>query len=97
MDEDIKKFSIQLRVRRVIHEDAYIAVPATGRIVEENAEGKGSIDFDAFVAEAIRLSQSEGVDWQVEKTEIEAHPMQNPRPEDRRLFNGYDVSPYVED
>lgn len=90
MTEEPKTFSITLRLRRAIYEDAYVAVPVTDAIVKANDDGTGSIDFEAFVAEAIRISGDERVEWKVEETQIEPHPIQGPLPEDRSLFDAYD-------
>ena len=83
--------SILLRVRRITYEDAYIVVPVTSKIIKESANGKGSIDTDAFVAEAIRLSKYPSVEWKVENVTTEAHPMQQPKPSDRHAFDGFSV------
>ena len=89
MSEEPKTHSIALHLRRTIHEDAFVAVPVTNAILQRNEDGTTSIDFEAFVAEAIRVSQSEGVDWQVEESKIEPHPVQCPLPEGRRSFDAF--------
>jgi hypothetical protein len=93
MSEEQKTVSVGLHVRRVVHEDAYVAVLVTNDLLKVNEDGTASLDFEKFVAEAIRLSQSEGVDWKVEETSIEPHPIQGPIPEGRRSFDSYDSAP----
>jgi hypothetical protein len=82
---------IQLRVRRIVCEDAYVAVPVTQAVMKKEPEPDGTfrIDFDAFVAEGIRLSESPEVDWQMEEGSTVAHPTQRPTPEGRRVFDGH--------
>jgi hypothetical protein len=81
--------SIMLRVRRTRVEDAYVAVPVTDAIVDVESDGTGSINFEAFVAEALRISGNPLVEWQVESTEVATHPEQRPLPEGRRCFDAY--------
>lgn len=92
-EDESKTYSIALHLQRVVTEDAYVAVPVTAAIITANADGTGSIDYEAFVAEAIRISQSEGVDWKVEETRIEPHPVQSPLPEGRQMFDPYRSTP----
>lgn len=83
-----KRVSIQLRVRRIVHEDAYILVPVTDAVLQRRADGSVGIDFDALVAEAARLSTAPGVDWKQETVEATvAHPIQGPLPEGRFSFS----------
>lgn len=81
--------SIQLRVRRISVEDAYVAVPVTSTIVDAQPDGSGRINVEAFVAEALRISSDPRVQWQVESTEVSAHPQQGPLPEGRQRFDAY--------
>ena len=90
MNEAEKTYSIALRLRRVRVEDAYVAVPVTDAIIKPNQDGTGSIDFEAFVAEAVRISENEGVEWKLEESQTQAHPAQGPLPENRRMFDAYD-------
>jgi hypothetical protein len=84
--------SILLRVRRTTVEDAYVAVPVTEAIVDVQPDGTGSINFEAFVAEALRLSGDPRVQWQIESTGVATHPEQGPLPEGRRCFDAYHPS-----
>ena len=52
----------------------------------KNDETRG-IDFDAFVAEGIRLSQDSTVEWRIEGCAIEAHLIQQPKPDGRTEFD----------
>ncbi len=96
MTGEQKTVSITLRLRRVIYEDAYVAVPVTNAIIKVNEEGRGSIDFDAFVGEAIRIGEDARVEWKAEEMRIEAHPLQGPVPEGRFLFDAYYSEPGVQ-
>ena len=92
MSEEKKTYSIALHLRRVTHEDAYVSVFVTDAITKENADGTRSIDFDAFVAEAIRVSKNDEVEWKTEESYTEPHPIQCPLPEGRRAFDSYYLS-----
>ena len=80
---------IVLRLQRTIVEDAYVAVPMTSAIMKPEPEPDGTyrIDFDAFVREAIRLSEDETVDWAREQRTVAPHPTQQPVPTGRRVFD----------
>jgi hypothetical protein len=87
MSEEPKSYPIRLRVRRVIHEDAYVAVPVTDANMMERADGTFGIDTDALIAEAIRISHDPRVEWQQESADTQPHPLQKPMPEDRKCFD----------
>lgn len=92
MSDEPKTYSIALRVRRITVEDAYVAVPVTDAIMKSKDDGTSTIDFEAFVTEAIRISNAPRVDWRMESSHSEAHPEQGPKPEDRRCLDAFDVS-----
>ncbi|MCL1838937.1 MAG: hypothetical protein FWG47_06460 [Propionibacteriaceae bacterium] len=75
--------SLLLRVRRTITSDAFISVPITNAMMAEHSDGSSRMDMDLLFADGIAYAAGEGVDWQVEDTVIEVHPIQKPIPEDR--------------
>jgi hypothetical protein len=81
--------SIMLHIRRTIVEDAFVAVPVTGAIMMENADGTASLDWDAFVAEALRIGSDQQVEWKIELSQMEPHPAQVPLPGDRHCFDAF--------
>lgn len=89
MSEEPNTYSIALHLRRTIQQDAFVAVPLTNAITRQNEDGTASIDFEAFVAEAVRISQREGVDWQIEESVTEPHPIQCPLPEGRKSYDAF--------
>jgi hypothetical protein len=89
MSENPQTYSIMLRVRRVTVEDAYVAVPVSDSILTPDDEGTARINFDAFVAQAIRISGDPRVERQTESTTTEAHPVQRPLLDGRRSFDAY--------
>lgn len=89
MPEENTTYSIMLRIRRVIEEDAYISVPVSDKIMELAADGTYRVNFEAFVTEAMRLSEHPQVEWQVETVQKDVHPMQMPKPENRQVFDGF--------
>ena len=95
--ENPETYSLALRVRRVTCEDAYVAVPVTRSLTKENADGTRSIDFEAFVAEAIRISADPRVQWKLEESGTEPHPEQGPKPDGRNSFDAHyagEVEPF---
>lgn len=91
MDKEPEVYSIVLHLRRVVYEDAFVSVPVTSRIVDTDEEGKGSINYDKFVAEALKLGNDSRVEWKTESAETEVHPLQMPVPKDRNTFRGIDA------
>jgi hypothetical protein len=87
MNDETGTYCIALRLRRTTREDAYVNVPLTDAIMKQNEDGTNGIDYDAFVAEAIRLSGSAKVQWQTETCRIQPHPLQSPRPEGRAAYD----------
>ncbi|GAA4036571.1 hypothetical protein GCM10022409_21860 [Hymenobacter glaciei] len=88
-DEAQQTYSVQLRLRRVIHEDAYVSVLIDEKVVQLQKDGTSTIDFEKFVAEAIRISAAPEVDWQVEGIQTDAHPIQAVRPVDRDVVDSF--------
>ena len=89
MNEQPKTTSIVFHLRRVVHQDAFVAVPVTDAIMKLDENGQPSIDWDAFVAQATQLGQHEGADWQVEEMQTAPHPVQCPIPEGRQVLDGF--------
>ena len=81
-----KTYSIALRLRRVIYEDAYVRVPVTAAVIEERKDGTRGINFDALVAEGIRIGGDKRTEWKFESSTSECHPLQQAPPEDRLRF-----------
>jgi len=80
-------------LRRVTYEDAYIAVPVTEAVVKPKPDGSMGIDPEAIFAEGIRIGQDSRVEWQLESSHTEAHPIQQAAPEGRqKLDTFYDQS-----
>jgi hypothetical protein len=82
-------YSIALRLRRVTYEDAYIAVPVTDAVVRPKPDGSLGIDPDALWAEGIRIGQDSRVEWQIESSKTEAHPIQQAAPDGRQKFDAF--------
>ena len=75
---DPKTISILLRLRRITIEDGYVAVPLTS-----------ITDPDALTREGLRLASDPRIEWQVEERNVECHPIQKPRPEDRAVLDPF--------
>jgi len=83
----METYSIALRLRRITYEDAYIAVPVNDAIVRKAEDGSLRVDSQAMIAEGIRISQDGRVEWQVESTSTEVHPLQQAAPDGRYSFD----------
>jgi len=83
-------YSISLRLRRVVYEDAYVAVPVTDAIMKPKPDGSMGIDPELLWAEGIRISQDSRVEWQAESAKTEPHPIQMAPPEGRYQFYAID-------
>jgi hypothetical protein len=92
MSEEKNTYSIALRVRRTTFEDAYVAVPVTEGITKQNEDGTVGINVEAFLAEAIRISQDPRVEWKIESRHSEPHPEQCPMPDGRSKFDAFYAS-----
>jgi hypothetical protein len=70
-------YSISVRLRRTVHEEAFVSVPVTAEVMrpEPDEDGRYRLDTEKLFAEAVRMG-IEGGDWQVEATEVEVHPIQ---------------------
>ena len=84
-----KTYSVQLRLRRVTHEDASVSVLMDDKVMQRNADGTGKIDWEKLVAEAVRVSQTPGVDWRVESSGTAPHPLQSVRPDHRTVVESF--------
>lgn len=85
----VNSYSIALRLRRIIYEDAYVAVPVTDAIMKQNPDGTMEFDPDALTAEGIRIGQDARAEWQVESIVTEPHPIQRAAPEERKTFDAF--------
>ena len=90
-NEESQTYSVQLRLRRVTYEDAYVSVLIDEKVMQEQEDGTGRIDFEKFVAEAVRISATSDVDWQVESTQTDVHPTQNESPPHRGIVDSLDL------
>lgn len=82
-------YSIALRVRRTIIQDAYISVPVTEAILNEQPDGTARINSEALFAEGIRISAHHAVEWQNEALSTDIHPIQQAAPEGRKSFDAF--------
>jgi hypothetical protein len=77
---------IQLRLQRTIQEDAYISIPWTEAIMSKKADGTLELDTEKLVALAIETGNKPGVEWKQENLVINPHPIQGPKPDERKIF-----------
>jgi hypothetical protein len=89
MPSDQDTYSIQVRLRRTCHEDAFVSVPVTDAIVDRQPDGTGRINPKALVAAAMQISKDPRVEWKRESMETTMHPVQCPLPEGRSSFDAF--------
>ncbi|MGI4872777.1 MAG: hypothetical protein ACRYFX_16580 [Janthinobacterium lividum] len=92
MSDDNKTYSIRLRLRREIIQDAYVSVFVDEKVVTQQEDGSFKLDMEKLTAEAIRISNDPRMDWQTESTRTEPHPLQAVMPEDRSVLDSSEVS-----
>lgn len=83
MKDEKKAYLIRLRLRRIVHEDAYIAVPVTDAIMKKKKDGSLGMDFEKFAGEGIKLGKQPNVEWKIESVITQVHPVQKEMPGDR--------------
>ena len=74
-------YSISLRVKKVIHEYAYVSVPVTPELFVVDGNGDYKLDTDKFLEVGVELGKKEGLKWYKEVEEIMVHDIQGPPPE----------------
>ncbi|MGW0908669.1 hypothetical protein [Streptomyces sp. NPDC002853] len=69
-------YSISVRLQRTTVEEAYVSVPVTDALMQEERAEDGSyrLDTQKFVAAAIELQG--GADWAPEDQQVALHPIQ---------------------
>ena len=89
MASDQDTYSIQIRLRRIYYEDAFVSVPVKDEIVEPQPDGTGRINPQALVAAAIEIGNNPRVEWKRESVETVMHPVQGPMPAGRSSFDAF--------
>ena len=76
-DGDEPTYSISTRLQRVTEYEAYVSVPVTPAVMQDEPDANGSyrIDPEKLWAEAVRLGQ-ETDDWRPTDTRVMPHPIQ---------------------
>lgn len=85
--EPPSSYSIALRVQRTTVEYAYLRIPITEAVVEEQPDGSGRINAEKLVAEGQRMAQSPEMIWYPESQTIEPHPWQQAPSENEQYSN----------
>jgi hypothetical protein len=78
-----KTFSISVRLRRTITEEAFVLVPVTEAVKQDkpDEEGRFSLDADKVMNAAINLGSDPATRWKQEGPAIvEVHPIQSAPP-----------------
>ena len=83
--------SISVRVRRTIREDAYVTVLVREELTTLDPDGTRRLDGARVLARAVELSATPGLDWQLEESSAEVHPVQRARPDDRRALHEHEL------
>lgn len=83
MDER-KTYSISVRLRRTITEEAFVSVPVNSEVIDPVPDQDGShhIDGKKLTEVAVRMGTDSGVQWVAEgQSHVEVHPVQTRPPE----------------
>ena len=64
-------------------------MPVTAKLTETRQDGTVGINAEAFLVEALIVSQSPNVEWGIENCEVTPHPEQRDAPEGRRRFDSF--------
>jgi hypothetical protein len=83
-------YSVNIRLKRVTIEYAYVIVPVTDDMIKPVSQGEGRIDVERVMRRAIQMGQSPGLAWYPESRVVEPHPIQKPQTLDRSV-NGEDA------
>lgn len=76
--EGVPTHSISVRLQRTTTEFAYVSVPVTDDLMDEQADGTGRIDVATMVQRAIEMGGAAGVAWHPEEQRVQPHPIQAP-------------------
>ncbi len=79
-------YSICIRLRRTVIEDAFVRVPLTDDIMEPipEAEGQSHVDPEKVMRAAVRLGSDFSTQWIAEDQPlVEPHPIQKAPPAER--------------
>jgi hypothetical protein len=87
MSNEQRSYSIRLRLRRTIIQDAYVSVPVTDAVTRQDEDGEWRVDGEAVFAAGVELGNDARVEWKTEEETTEAHPMQTRMPDDRFCFS----------
>jgi hypothetical protein len=80
-----KSFSIQVVIRRVTTEIAFVHVPVGDAVLlPADEEGNRRLDTDKMLAAAVAMGSAPGTSWAVDGVpEISVNPIQMPHPDSR--------------
>ena len=72
-----KTFSISVRLRRTIFEEACVSVPVDRNVVSPDSDGELRLDGDKVMKAAIRLGADPSIHWSRDgEPNIDPHPIQ---------------------
>lgn len=94
---DARTYSIQVRLQRTTVEDGYVSVPITGAVTMQHEDGSTRVDGAAVFAAALRMGADPRVEWKAETTQVQVHPLQMERPENRSTLDGFYDLPQAND
>lgn len=78
-----RTYSIAVRLRRTVTEEAYVSVPVSDEVMspEPDENGNYHLDGDKVMEAAVNLGSDPKTHWKIEgKPVIEPHPIQMARP-----------------
>jgi hypothetical protein len=84
IDDEDRIYSISLRLRRVTYEYAFVKVPVTDAVIDQQPDGSGRLNGKRVFDVGVELGRSSEVVWYPEEQSIEPHPLQTPPPQQAR-------------
>ncbi|MFG2692974.1 hypothetical protein [Kitasatospora sp. NPDC048407] len=69
-------YSISVRLRRTTVEEAYVSVPVTDAVMQDEPDADGSQHLDAAKVFAVALELGASAEWLPEDGRVVVHPIQ---------------------
>lgn len=78
--DDKKTYSISFRLQRTTTDVAFVSVPVTADLMQEQPERDGTmrIDVEKMVQRAVEIGAADTTKWKQEDQIISPHPIQMP-------------------
>ena len=79
-NSEARSYSVSLRLQRVTHEYAFVKVPVTEAVMDEQPDGSWRLNGKKIFDAGVELGRGNEVAWVPEEESIHPHPLQTPPP-----------------